>query len=354
MISSAAERIEIEVGDMAPAEDELRTLCRSPAAHALPPSRLPAWPAVLRDGLGHRPYWLTARENGRAVGVLPLSFVHSRLFGRFLVSLPYLNSAGVAATSEPAAAMLIDRAVSLADELDVRYLELRHERRIEHPALGSEAASKVHMRLPLPETADALWTQLKAKVRNQVRKGREPGFTVAWGGADRLDEFYAVFSRNMRDLGTPVYGRRLFSAMLEHLPGAAEFCIVSHGPQPIAAALLVHGDRITEVPSASSLREYNSANANMLMYWQLLERAIERGQRVFDFGRSTLDGNTYRFKKQWGAEPHPAIWQYYVRRGAVGDMRPESARYQRMIRLWQRLPVWATRWLGPPIVRGIP
>jgi hypothetical protein len=102
------------------------------------------------------------------------------------------------------------------------------------------------------------------------------------------------------------------------------------------------------------LREYNSANANMLMYWHLLERAIERGQRTFDFGRSTLDGNTYRFKKQWGAEPHPAVWQYYVRRGAVGDMRPDNSRYQRMIRTWQRLPVWATRWLGPPIVRGIP
>ncbi|HUY91157.1 MAG TPA: FemAB family XrtA/PEP-CTERM system-associated protein [Pirellulales bacterium] len=354
MILSASQRMEIEVSDAAPAEDQILRLCRLPETAELPPSRLPAWPAVLRDGLGHQPYWLTARENGRVAGVLPLSFVHSRLFGRFLVSLPYLNSAGVAATNEQAATMLVDRAVSLADELDVRYLELRQERRIEHPALGSETASKVHMRLALPDSADSLWNQLKAKVRNQVRKGREPGFAVAWGGAERLDEFYAVFSRNMRDLGTPVYGRGLFAAIVKHCPDAAEFCIVSHDQKPIAAALLVHGGGITEVPSASSLREYNSANANMLMYWHLLERAIERGQSVFDFGRSTVDGNTYRFKKQWGAEPHPAIWQYYVRRGAVGDMRPESARYQRMIRLWQRLPVCATRWLGPVIVRGIP
>ena len=342
------------MSDAAPAEQELREFYRRLDGGALAPCRLPAWPAVLRDGLGHRPYWITVRENGRLAGCLPLCFVGSRLFGRFLTSLPYLNSGGAAATSDEAAHALINRAVALADDLDVRYLELRHEQRISHSSLGSEATSKVHMRLELPESADALWNRLKAKVRNQVRKGREPGFHVAWGGAERLDDFYAVFSRNMRDLGTPVYGRRLFEAIITHCAGEAEFCVISQAAKPIAAALLVHGEGVTEVPSASSLREYNSANANMLMYWHLLERSIDRGQRNFDFGRSTVDGNTFRFKKQWGAEPHPAVWQYYVRRGAVGDMRPDNARYQFMIRAWRHLPVWATRWLGPPIVRGIP
>ena len=57
----------------------------------------------------------------------------------------------------------------------------------------------------------------------------------------------------------------------------------------------------------------------MLLYWNLLQRSIERKQRVFDFGRSTMDGNTFRFKKQWGAEPHPAVWQYHVKDGAATD-----------------------------------
>jgi hypothetical protein len=92
----------------------------------------------------------------------------------------------------------------------------------------------------------------------------------------------------------------------------------------------------------------------MLMYWNLLERAVRRGQAVFDFGRSTLDSNTCQFKKQWGARPEEAHWQYYVRRGTVGDMRPDNPRYQRFIRLWQRLPVGLTRLIGPLIVRGIP
>ena len=83
-------------------------------------------------------------------------------------------------------------------------------------------------------------------------------------------------------------------------------------------------------------------------------RSIERGQPVFDFGRSTPDGPTYRFKKQWGAEPSPACWQYCVRQGAVDEVRPEGGKFGLAIRVWQRLPVWLTRQIGPAIVRGIP
>jgi serine/alanine adding enzyme len=163
-----------------------------------------------------------------------------------------------------------------------------------------------------------------------------------------------VFARNMRDLGTPVFGRKLFENILLQFSDSAELCVVRILRRPIAAGLLIHGAGITEVPSASCLRDYNATNANMLMYWHFLQRAIERRQRVFDFGRSSYDSNTYRFKKQWGAQPEPAAWQYYVREGSPADMRLESGNYDRLVRIWRRLPVAMTRWIGPWIVRGIP
>jgi FemAB-related protein (PEP-CTERM system-associated) len=187
-----------------------------------------------------------------------------------------------------------------------------------------------------------------------VRKGQKNGLHVVWGGQELLADFYAVFSRNMRDLGTPVYGRELFRGVLEHFPGRAEYCVVRADDQPVAAALLLHGWGVSKVPSASSLRAYNHTNANMLMYWHLLERAIGRGQTVFDFGRCSANSRTYHFKKQWGAEAVPAEWQYYVRSGTAADLRRENPRYDWAVRLWQRLPVVVTRLIGPRIVRGIP
>jgi serine/alanine adding enzyme len=318
------------------------------------PSVRHEWLGIFQDGLRHEPFCIEVSRDGTTVGLLPLCFLKTRLFGRFLVGMPYLNVGGVIAEDEGVAAELITQAVTVADELDVRYLELRHERRWPHPALGVESTQKVHMRLALPADADELWKQFDPKVRNQIRKAEKNNLTVSWGGSDLLDDFYRVFAINMRDLGTPVFSRRLFEAILNHLDRDAEICVVRHEGNPCAAGMLLHGDGLAETPSASSLRQFNNLNGNMLLYWSFLKRAIERGQRTFDFGRTSVDSNTHRFKAQWGAEPYPAVWQYYVRQGSVGDMRPDNPKLQRRIAMWKRLPVWLTRLAGPHIVRGIP
>jgi FemAB-related protein (PEP-CTERM system-associated) len=323
-------------------------------ASPVPLSRHPAWLDILARGLRHTPYCLEAVDDGRTRGFLALADVRSVLFGRFLVSLPYLNYGGPVTDDAETAGLLVDRAVELADKLGVRHLELRHEVPLAHRALAHARTDKVLMRRDLPETPGKLWDALDPKVRNQVRKGQKNQLAVTWGRHERLADFYAVFSRNMRDLGTPVYGRRLFAAILDGFSDRAELCVVRAGDEPVAAALLLHGWGVTEVPSASSLRSHNHTCANMLMYWHLLERAVQRGQDVFDFGRSSQDSPTMRFKRQWGAEPAASEWQFYVRRGEPGGLRKESPRYRALIRLWQRLPVAVTTVIGPPIVRGIP
>ena len=293
---------------------------------------------MLRSGLGHVPFLLEAVRDNQAVGWLPLALVRSHLFGRFLVSLPYLNSAGLAVEDANVGAALIDRAVRLADEQDVRYLELRHEQRWPHAALTCESTSKTHMRLTLPSSADELWQQLDPKVRNQIRKGQTHNLTVHWGAAELLGDFHNVFSRNMRNLGTPTFGRKLFQSILHQFPDYAELCVVRTANRPIAGALLIHGAGTTKVPSASSLRRYNTTNANMLMYWHLLGRAIERRQQTFDFGRSSLDSNTYRFKKRWELPNRFRSLAVLSRRGSIDEMRPGNARYQRKIQIWRRCP----------------
>lgn len=317
------------------------------------PSRDPHWMYVLKEGLGHVPYALEATDAGKTVGFLPMSFIRSTLFGRFLVSLPYLNTGGVIADRDDVKTELISQAVELGQSLRVRHVELRHEEPFAHVKLNGTRGSKVHMRMKLPSFPGPLWETIPSKVRNQVRKGEKSGLTVHWGTFDLLPEFYSVFSTNMRDLGTPVYSAALFRSMLRHFRGHAEICVVRHEGQPVSGAVLVHGKGITEVPSASTLRSANNLCANMLMYWHLLDHTVQRGQSIFDFGRATKDGNTYKFKKQWGAVESPAMWQYALQ-GASADLRTDNPRYSRFIKMWQRLPVPITRLIGPRIVRGIP
>lgn len=341
-----------------------RFLAEAPAGSGTCHEHDPGWLTVLREAMGHKTFALVTRETegGPIVGYLPLALVSSRLFGRFLVSLPYLNRAGIVATSESVRETLLAEAVTLADKFRVQYLELRHHAHtLNHQSISHNRDEKQRMVLDLPAVADGpdgLWTTYTAKVRNQIRKGDKAELAIRFGGLDLLDDFYGVFSTNMRDLGTPVYPRCLFASILDTFGDNAELAVVRHEDTPVAGALLIHGRSAgvneSQVPSASCLRSANHTNANMWMYHKMLERAVERGSSHFDFGRSSPDSGTYRFKRQWGAQPEPTTWQYYLRYGDVGAVRPDNPKYQRRIAAWQKLPVWVTRLVGPRIVRGIP
>ncbi|HEY1190683.1 MAG TPA: GNAT family N-acetyltransferase, partial [Gemmata sp.] len=211
------------------------------SAPEVPLSKHPLWLEILRSALGHEVYALEATASGRTVGFLPLACVDSVLFGRFLVSLPYLNTNGVVAHTPEVQTELVSRAAVLADELNVRHLELRHEAPIAHPSLTASITSKVHMRLKLAPTPELLWKGFDSKLRNQIRKGEKSNFSVAWGTTGCLDGFYDVLAENMRDLGSPVYGLGLFRAILGAFPDDAEICLVRDGAKPVAAALLLHG-----------------------------------------------------------------------------------------------------------------
>ena len=313
------------------------------------------WANVFATAFRHRAYFLWVEQDQRIIGVLPLMHISGPIFGSFLVSQPYLNSGGVLADSEQTATLLIGRAVELADSLNVKHLELRHERRAVHERLNSVNTEKVHLRLELPATTDELWTGLKSKLRSQVKKPLiDESLSVEFGHLDQLNSFYSVFCRNMRDLGTPPFSKKLFREMLVQFGDSAEICSVNQNGQPIASGFLLHGPEVTLIPSASSLREYNHTACNMLMYWHCLKHSVQRGQKAFDFGRSSHDSGTFRFKQQWGAEEYPAVWQYYSRKGEISDARPNSGKFDKVIAVWQKLPVWLTKIVGPEIVRGIP
>lgn len=338
---------ECEIGDSAPWDDYARTHPDSTIYH------LSKWRHIIHQTFGHRTFYLLAREDGQVIGLLPLVLMESRLFGHFLVSLPFFNYGGVVANSAAVEEALVTQATAIAVRERVRHMELRHT---EEKALGLVTrAHKVSMRLDLPKRPDLLWAGFKAKLRSQIRKPQKEGFTARIGGIEDLDHFYRVFAANMRDLGTPVYPKRFFRAILQEFPDTTRICTTFLGDIPVAAGFLVSFRRELEIPWASSLRRYNSLSPNMLLYWTALSYACQSGHERFDFGRSTPGGATYRFKEQWGAKPVALHWQYWLKDGTgLPNLSPENSRYRLAIRLWRRLPVGVANVLGPRIVKYLP
>jgi FemAB-related protein (PEP-CTERM system-associated) len=311
-----------------------------------------AWRAILERAFGHRTVYLEARRAAAIVGVLPLVEFRSRVFGTFAVSLPFVNYGGVLADDADTAAALGSATVDLAARRRWRHVELRHLGR-QFPQWPSRS-HKVAMRLALPSDSEALWQELDRKVRNLVRKAEKAGCTVESGGGELVPDFHGVFARNMRDLGTPVYGARLFSEVVRHPETGGRVYVVRWNGKPVAASVTVSYRGVVEVPWASSLREHAAQSPNMLLYWAMLRDAIASGASTFDFGRSTPGEGTFQFKRQWGAEPTPLIWEYLGERGSLPDRSPANPKFRAAIGVWQRLPVRVATWCGPHVVRHIP
>jgi FemAB-related protein (PEP-CTERM system-associated) len=311
------------------------------------------WRNVFSQAFGHDCEYLVVRQNGEISGVLPIVVVDSWLFGRFGVSLPFVNYGGVLADTPHFTEALVHSAAASAKKRRLSHLEFRHRSRI-CPDLPSKQ-HKVAMLLPLAAAASDMWMTFDRKARNQIRKAEKSGLDLQIGGVELLDDFYTVFAHNMRDLGTPVYSKAFFAAVFQEFPADTRVFLVKKAQQPIAAGISYAFRHVIEVPWASSLREFLPLSPNNLLYWSVIQYAIEHGYRTLDFGRSTPNEGTFHFKRQWGAEPSPLYWEYQlISRKTIPDQSPKNPKLLAAIEAWKRLPLAVANWLGPSIVRGIP
>ena len=316
---------------------------------------LAGWKDVIEKSFGHSAYYLLSESSdGETNGILPLIHLKSLLFGNFMISLPYLNYGGICADSDEIENRLFEEAISLADEKRAHHIEFRHTHHLRR-ALPSKT-TKVSMRLGLLQGPGDLWDSFSSKLRNQIRRPSREGMYSRVGREEELDGFYTVFSRNMRDLGTPVYSKEFFRNILHQFPEMTRICTVYSGEgRPAASGFLVGFKDRLEIPWASSLRRYNRSSPNMLLYWSALKFGCENGYRVFDFGRSTPGENTYKFKEQWGAQPVQLYWHYWMRNGEeLPELNPKNPKYRTAIAVWKRLPVGLTKLIGPSLVKNLP
>ncbi|MCW5208026.1 peptidoglycan bridge formation glycyltransferase FemA/FemB family protein, partial [Desulfobulbus sp. US2] len=214
---------------------------------------------------------------------------------------------------------------------------------------------KVRMLLTLPHSSEALLTSFKSKLRSQVKKSEKNGVVFRWAGEDGVDSFYSVFCNNMRDLGSPVHSKKIFQAIMNNFGENARIGLTEFEGQCIGAGLILSTDKQTSIPWASTLRQYNRLAPNMLLYWNCLKYATDNNKEIFDFGRSTKNKGTFRFKEQWGAQPAPLPWYSTLNNTQQGNgkkMAKVSVR-EKMTDIWSKIPLPFANFFGPQLRKYI-
>ena len=309
------------------------------------------WLQALSEYSNFEIFLFVLKVDNKIVAGVPMLFMKSLLFGKCMVSVPYVNYGGMLAHSNELTMILLEHIKEWATEEKIDFFEFRTTTSGLKLPVKSEKCSMI---LPLPPTNELLEEQLNAKVRAQYKKADTYKPEVFFGGLELLDDFYKVFSQNMRDLGTPVYGKSLFKKILQEKETNAFLCVVKIYNKPTSVAFLTGYRDLLEIPWASTLRSANKYDANMWMYRMILQKAIDLGYEYFDFGRSTKHASTYKFKKQWGAQPIEHHWYYLLRSNEMPQTNPNNPKYRLLIAMWKRLPVWVANIIGPHVVKNIP
>lgn len=311
------------------------------------------WRDINERSLGHRPHYLLARSGDRIVGVLPLIFIESRLMKRALCSMPFVNYGGPCADSPDIAAQLIRAAVARADELRADYLELRCI--AEHDVGLPVSLRKVSMTLPLAPNPDTVWEKFSSKHRTNVRRAYKNGLATTGGGAELLDEFYALMEWSWKTLGTPLYKRDYFADILRTFPESTRIFICRRDKEPIAAAFNGYFNGVVEGLWAAGSPLARKLDANFVLYWDMMKDACERGMTKFHLGRSTAASGGEEFKRKWNADTTQLYWYFHrPDSGPMPEVNVDNPKYRMAIAAWRRMPMWMTRMAGPMLARLIP
>jgi FemAB-related protein (PEP-CTERM system-associated) len=279
-----------------------------------------------------------------------LAEVKSLLFGHSLASLPFCVYGGVAARTDRARTALDAEAVALAKRLGVNYLEYRSRTRLHLDWPTKDLY--VTFRRTLDPDPEKNMTAIPRKQRAMVRKGIKAGLaSEVESGTER---FFSAYADSVHRLGTPVFSRRYFDILRSVFPKDSEILTVTHRGKLVASVLsFFFRDEVLPYYGGGT-RLAREVAGNDFMYWEVMRSACERGLRVFDYGRSKRGTGSFDFKKNWGFEPAPLPYEYWLNNGSeVPDHNPLNPKYRLFISMWQRLPLSVANLIGPHVVKNL-
>jgi FemAB-related protein (PEP-CTERM system-associated) len=314
------------------------------------------WIRVIEETWRHKSHCLFAERGGEVAGVLPLVHVESRWFGSMLVSTPNAAYGGAVAEEASIYCALVEAAQRLAKDMEVDYLELRvkGEDGWRHEDFQRQDLY-VTFECQITAEEESLMKSFPRDIRRMIRQGPRHGLSAELGREELLDDFYEVYATSVRNLGTPVFPKKLFAEFLRVFANECDILIVRQAGSVAGGVMNFYFRDVVLPYFGGAYPRFYRTGINNFMYWELMRSAAARGYRTFDFGRSKRGTGSYEFKRGWGMREQALPYRYFLVRGeGMPNLNPTNPKFRLMIEVWKRLPLSLTKIMGPWIVRHLP
>ena len=319
------------------------------------------WKDIVEQSFGHKAHYIMAFQEGKLSGILPLSEVKSRLFGNALVSVPFGVYGGICSLNLKTELALLNSAAILGKLMGVDYVELRNENVPSFMGNSSTVLPEwktkdlyVTFKKELLSDVEDNFQAIPRKQRRMIRQGIKAGLISKIGHQEHLKDFYDIYARSVRDLGTPVFPFKYFVNLMDTFPQTFILSVWKGNKMVAGVMTFIFKDRLMPY-YGGALKNYYQYAVNDFMYWELMKYGCDNKFRVFDFGRSKKGTGAYEFKRHWGFEPKALPYSYrLINRKQMPNVSPANPKYSAVINIWKKMPLFLANWIGPKLVRSIP
>jgi len=316
-----------------------------------------AWREVLEKVYRFRHYWYVAKDNGNIKGALALTLTRHPIFGNYLVSAPFASQGGFYADSAYTAQTLLEKATEILRGLRAGYVNVRQFDG-EMPLTGEWQLVVLYATYQMYLGTDPdrfIKEHLRSKTRNEVSKALKNRLKIKFGMLNLFEDFWYVISRSMKELGSPYHSKKYLETILDKFGNRAEFAVAyCETGEPIGGSLLMHHCDTTTLLHANILRKHRNKYAGEFLYWSVIAECCRRGIRCFDMGRSLIGSKNEHFKMKWRPIRQPLAYWYHLAPGIpLPSLNQANPKFQLAIKMWQRLPLWIHRVIGPHLISGI-
>jgi len=317
---------------------------------------LDSWLHLVHEMYRYKTYRYAVTENSQPLAALGLVEINHPVFGHYLATAPFGSYGGLAFETPQARDLLLDEARRLAEDIKAEYVSIRFDEGASSPPDNWQQSPNYFTYLiDLPATPDELLKTFSSDHRNHVRKSLKKGHSIRFGHLDLLDDVYQALAKSMHELGSPYHSKNYLRKMAELLGNTLEFAVIYNAQGKISGGgvFIYQGDTIFNL-HANILRHARSTYAGEFLYWSVIERAIQKGLKTFDLGRSLVGSGNEIFKVKWSPRKQLLAYWYWLAPGhELPSLNQKNPKFQLVIAIWKLMPAFIVRAIGPYLIRGL-
>lgn len=292
--------------------------------------------------------------NDKICALIPLVIGRNLGLQNAGVSLPFVNFTDVCTENEAALQFAIAALPHLQDKCRLNYIELRlKDQSLDSPDWRLDLQHHTFV-LPLSPNEEEVLSLSTASNRNHVRKVYKNNWFTASFDKKYLDDFYRVYVRRMKQLGSPAPDISFFQSFFENLPeNSSLLTVIDKQTEKVVGGMLLlisPGDATLYYPYGANLLEYNSKYLNNFMYWEAVRFGIRSKMKYLDLGRSQSGSGTYKYKEQWGASAVQLKYLVYDS-GRERAGPPNREKLHLFVELWKHIPHVITDYVGKQLIK---